>query len=245
MKTLLTAVMIAAFMAISQNTRADVLQLKNGSTLVGKYAGGNAASVRFETSLGAQEVETAQIASLTFGNSPTAQPAAPATAPTGAAPGSAATIPAGTILTVRTSDPISSKDKAGTKFGAKLDADLTVGNVVVAKAGTVVYGAVQASTQAGRARGQSTLDLRLTQLAVNGKQVPLTTSGYQDAGKRSGAKAAKGAAAGAAIGAVAGDAGKGAAIGAASGAAVKGETISVAPGTLLDFTLTQPVTIGQ
>src|SRR5690242_13383652 len=107
MKTLLTAVTIAALMVICQNTRADVLQLKNGSTLVGKYTGGNATNVRFETSLGAQEVETAQIATLTFGSSPAA--AGAAAAPTGAAPASAATIPAGTILTVRTTDPVSSK----------------------------------------------------------------------------------------------------------------------------------------
>ena len=55
--------------------------------------------------------------------------------------------------------------------------------------------------------------------------------------------AAKGAAAGALIGGIGGDAGKGAAIGATTGALTRGQTITVTPGTLLEFTLTQPVSI--
>ena len=55
--------------------------------------------------------------------------------------------------------------------------------------------------------------------------------------------AARGAAGGAAIGAIAGDAGKGAGIGATVGALKKGETITIPPGTLLEFTLTQSVSI--
>jgi hypothetical protein len=83
-------------------------------------------------------------------------------------------------------------------------------------------------------------------MVVNGKPVPVASSGYKAAGDASIKKAARGAAAGAAIGAIAdgGDgAGKGAAIGATAGAMRKGETVTIGPGTLLEFSLIQPVTI--
>ncbi len=246
-------------MAMSLGARADVLELKNRTILNGKYVGGTAGTVRFETSAGTQVIETAQITALTFTSTGAAAPAAVA-APAAAAPAAGApaaavaapapaakaqsvTIPAGTTLLVRTLDGISSKNKAGTTFSTKLETDVSAGSAVGIKGGTLIYGKVQSSTQAGRAVGQSTLDLRLTQLVVNGQSVPLMTSGYQDAGKRSIGKAAKGAAAGAAIGAIAGDAGKGAAIGAVGGALIKGETVTVTPGSLLEFTLMQPVTV--
>jgi hypothetical protein len=164
-----------------------------------------------------------------------AAPAAPA--------GGQVTIPAGTTVMVRMLDSVSSQNKAGSPFSAKLEHDLSGTGGVGAKAGTVVYGTVASSSQAGRAMGQSTLDLRLTQILVNNQPVPIMTSGYQQSGERSVKKAARGAAAGAAIGGIAGDAGKGAAIGATAGAVKKGQSITVPPGTLLQFTLTQPVTV--
>lgn len=231
------SIIAVALAVAAQNVLADSLELKNGTVLDGKYAGGTASTIRFETSSGVQTVETAQVTALKFTAAP-ATAAAPA-----AAPGNTVTLPAGTTLLVRTVDPLSSQNQAGTTFSARLETDLSAGNVVAVKGGTMIYGKVQSSTQARRAVGQSTIDLRLTQLVVNGKQVPIGTSGYQQAGERSGAKAARGAAAGAAVGAVAGDAGKGAAVGATVGAARRGQTISIPAGTLLEFTLTQPITI--
>ena len=118
--------------------------------------------------------------------------------------------------------------------------------VVVAKAGTKIYGRVQTAQQAGRFAGQSALDLRLTEIALGPNLVPLVTSGYTDTGARSVGKAAKGAAAGAAIGAIADGgegAGKGAAIGAVASGLKKGETLTINPGTVLEFKLQQPVTL--
>lgn len=245
MKTLLL-IGTAAAMAIAPCARADVLELKDGSVLNGKYTGGTAGTVRFDSSTGSQVIEVSKVTALTFTTSAgavpaTAAPAAVAPAPVAAPASQAVTIPAGTTLMVRIMDSVSSRDKAGAIFTTKLETDVGDGSAV--KTGTIVYGRVQSSTQAGRAMGQSTLDLRLTQFVVNGKTVPIITSGYQEAGQRSIVKAAKGAAAGAAIGAIAGDAGKGAAIGAVGGAVLRGQTITVPPGTVLEFTLMQPVTI--
>lgn len=221
---------------------ADVLELKNGTVLSGTFAGGNANTINFQTSAGMQTIDRGQAVALTF----TTQAAAAAPAAAGAAAppsGGSATIPAGTSLLVRLMDPVSSQNASGTRFSTRLEYDLVVGNAVVAKAGTMIYGQVASSTQARRAVGKSTLDLRLTQIAAGGSPVPIMTSGYQQAGEASIKKAARGAAAGAAIGAIAGDAGKGAAIGATAGALKKGETVTITPGTLLEFTLASPVTI--
>ena len=240
--TLKSLMLTVAFLGCAQWVEADVLELKNGTTLNGKYkyVGGAAGTVRFETSAGVQFIETAQAVALTF-TTP-----APTPAPAAAAQPASATLPAGTMLLVRMVDGVSSKNDPGAIFTTQLEYDLPVGGNIVIKGGTLIYGKVQSATQARRASGQSTLDLRLTQMVVNGKPVPVASSGYKAAGDASIKKAARGAAAGAAIGAIAdgGDgAGKGAAIGATAGAMRKGETVTIGPGTLLEFNLIQPVTI--
>lgn len=250
--------LITAFTVFAALSHADVLELKNGKKLSGKYAGGTAGSVGFETSEGMQFFETGQIVKLSFGDANTAAPApagaapaAPAAAGAAAAPaasstGGAVSIPAGTPLLVRMVDPVSSKDPQGKRFAATLESDLVVNGAVAAKAGTKVYGRIQSAQQAGRFAGQSALDLRLTELTVGPNTVPISTSGYTDASARSGGKTARGAAAGAAVGAVVDGgegAGKGAAIGAVASGVKKGEVLSVSPGTLLEFRLQQPVVV--
>ncbi len=248
MKTRIHPLLTMSILLGGLSAQGDVLELKNGNILNGKYAGGSAGTVRFETATGLEVIETAQIVALTFTTPPAAAATptyapAPVPAPAPATKPASFTIPAGTLLLVRMMDSISSRNRAGTPFTTKLEYDLGANNVVAAKGGTIIYGKVQSSTQAGRVAGRSTLDLRLSQIVIGGQPVPIVTSGYQQAGQASIAKAAKGAAAGAAIGAIAGDAGKGAAIGATAGAMMRGQTITVAPGTLLEFTLMQPVTV--
>jgi hypothetical protein len=233
---------------VASNASADVLELKNGNILNGKYAGGTAGTVRFETSQGVQVLETSQITALTFtGGGAGAAAAAPAAqAPAPAAASGSVSVPAGTTLLVRMMDGASSKDSRGKRFTTTLETDLVVGGRLVAKAGTKVYGRVQEATSAGRYMGKSTLDLRLSELTVGGALVPIMTGPYAQAGEGSMRKTARGAAAGAAIGAIAdgGDgAAKGAAIGAVASGIKRGQAITVAPGTLLEFSLQQPVTV--
>ena len=239
-QTLIVACTLSGAIAAS----ADVLELKNGTVLNGKFAGGGANAINFETSAGMQVINPSEAVALTFTARTPAPSATPAAAGAAAAPmGNSVTLPAGTTLLVRLLDPVSSQNPSGSKFSTRLEYDLVVGNAVAAKAGTPIYGTVASATQARRAVGKSTLDLRLTQIAAGGTPVSIMTSGYQQAGEASIKKAARGAAAGAAVGAVAGDAGKGAAIGATAGALKKGETVTITPGTLLEFTLSSPVTI--
>ena len=142
--------------------RADVLELKNGKVLTGKYVGGTAGTVRFESGSGTEVIETSQVLALTFtGGGATSSPAA-ASSSAAAAPKTIAApvtgpvnVPAGTTLLVRMVDPVSSRDPQGKRFTTVLETDLAVNGVVVAKAGTKVYGRVQSVQQAGRYRGQS------------------------------------------------------------------------------------------
>ena len=247
--------LITAITLLAALSQADVLELKNGKKLSGKYAGGTGSTVGFETSEGMQMFETSQIAALSFDGGSTAAHTPSGAAQTGAAPAAApgarsssgtVSIPAGTPLLVRMVDPVSSKDPQGKRFAATLESDLVANGAVVAKAGTKAYGRIQSSDQAGRYAGQSALDLRLSELAIGSSMVPISTSGYTEAAARSGGKTARGAAAGAAIGGIAdgGDgAAKGAAIGAVASGVKKGEVLSVNPGTLLEFRLQQPVVV--
>ena len=159
---------------------------------------------------------------------------------------SSVTVPAGTKLLVRMADPVSSRDAQGKRFTTTLETDLAVNGMVVAKAGTKIYGRINSAQQARRYAGQSTLDLRLSEMAVGPNLVPITTSSHSQAGDKSLGKTARGAAGGAAIGAIV-DGGSGAAKGAAIGAVAsglkKGETITVSPGALLEFRLEYPVTV--
>jgi hypothetical protein len=171
-------------------------------------------------------------------------------------PGSAqqqmVTVPAGTSLLVRLVDSVdSSKNAVGSRFTASLETNLQVAGVVVAPAGTKIYGRLAQSKEAGRVGGKSELQLELTDIIIDGTAYPLLSSDYSVQGSSSGKRTAKrmfgGAGLGAAIGAIAGNAGKGAAIGAVVGttAAVvqKGEKVSVPSETLLEFRLQQPASL--
>ena len=246
-------VWITSAMAVTTIAQADVLELKNGKVLNGSYVGGTAGTIRFETSGGVQVVETAQALALTFTASGGAAAApAPASAAAASAPAAAAaapvsvSVPAGTTLLVRMMDGASSNDSKGKRFTTTLESDLVVNGKTVAKAGTKVYGRVENAQKAGRYVGQSSLDIRLTELTTGASFVPITTGPFAQSGAKSGRKVARGAAAGAAIGAIADEgegAAKGAAIGAVASGVKKGQPVVVPPGTLLEFQLQQPVTV--
>src|SRR5215831_2985767 len=124
-KTLLVTVAVATLLSV-RLSQADVLELKNGTVLNGKYVGGTATTVRFEVNGETQVVETSQIIALTFTTSSASTSAAPAAAPAAPPkpPAANITLPAGTTLLVRVMDSVSSKDKAGTTFKTKLEYDL-------------------------------------------------------------------------------------------------------------------------
>jgi len=162
------------------------------------------------------------------------------------------TVPAGTRILVRMIDSVdSSKQKAGYRFTAALEANLQAYDVTVARKGTRVYGVLAQASSSGKFKGSSQLTLELTDIEINETAYPLMTTDYEVKGKGEGGNTAKkvvgGAGLGALIGGLAGG-GKGAGIGALVGlgagtavaATKKGEQVSVPSETLLEFRLEQP-----
>jgi len=89
----------------------------------------------------------------------------------------AATIPAGTTLTVRTVSLVSSKDVVGRTFEAKIDQDVSVKGKVLVKVGTKAFGRIQSSR--ANPRQSAPLSLELASISVNGRSVPIKTSSVQ------------------------------------------------------------------
>ena len=131
----------------------------------------------------------------------------------------AAEIPAGTSVSVRLGQTISSeKARSGDNWDGTVSSDVLVDGRIVARRGDPVQGKVAEAQASGRLSGTAVLKLQLT--SVNGIPVVTDTVSEQGGGhKGRNVKAAGGTAAvGAIIGAIAGG-GKGAAIGAGAGAA--------------------------
>ena len=121
-----------------------------------------------------------------------------------------------------------------------------VAGQLAAKAGTKLYGKVEASSQAGRVAGKADLQISLDSIEIRGTRVPVNSDAQVSTGKGSMQKTARRAIVGTAIGGAVGGK-KGAARGAGAGAATTlltpGQVVSVAPKSLLQFTLEAPLAI--
>jgi hypothetical protein len=268
-KRFFTAIIVGLFFV--SVAAADTLELKSGRVVQGKYLGGTQHTLRFEVNGEVQTFNTSDIVALTFTGRSARPAAAPVDAPAPAPPPAVATapapalapaaangvvtVPAGQSILIRMIDGVdSSKNHVGDVFHASLETDLTVGDTIVARKGTDIYGRLAEAAKSGNFSGKSELQLELTRLVIDGRDYPIVSSDYTLQGKGQGSSTAKkvggGAAIGAIIGAIAGG-GKGAAIGAAAGGATggavqvltKGAQVKIPSETLLEFRLQQPVSV--
>jgi len=188
-----------------------------------------------------------------------AQAMAPAPAPAAAPPPPApkpkpqpVVIPAGTVLTIRTGQALSSKtSQTGQPFMGTL-AQPVKGKAL--PAGSSVTGTVVTAKAKGKIKGEGQLDLALTSIAVHGHTYPIKTallsSTVKGKGKRTAVTTGAGAGGGALIGGLAGG-GKGAAIGALAGAGAGfiggtftgNKQIEIPAETPLSFTMSAPLTL--
>ena len=132
----------------------------------------------------------------------------------------AATIPSGTSITVRTTSQISERDPVGRTFTGQVDQDVVVNGAIVLKAGATVTGRITASRASSRpGRGSAPLSVALTSLRVNERNVAIKTGSVQPQGATTAQTAqmrSRGVTAG---------------------------NILVTPGTVMQFVLSQAVTL--
>jgi len=168
------------------------------------------------------------------------------------------TLPAGTAIKVRTTRTLSTKTlKTGDGFDAVLDEPLMADGHELFPKGAMVMGTVVDSDPGGRVKGVASLAIALTMLhTADGQMFDIDSSTVTieaDTSKTKDAtKVAVGTAVGAAIGAIAGGkkgAGIGAATGAGAGTAVvlgtRGNAAEIPGETVLDFSLTAPVSVSH
>ena len=126
----------------------------------------------------------------------------------------AATIPAGTTLTVTTVSLITSKDVVGRSFEAKIAQDVSIKGNVLLKARTKVFGKIKSSRY--NPRKNEPLTVELTSVSVNGRNVAVKTNSVEPSSPVRTARQAR-------YGHTAG-------------------TLTVTPGTKMQFQLVQAVT---
>ena len=127
----------------------------------------------------------------------------------------AATLPAGTTITVSTVSAFSSKTVVGRTFEAKLAQDVAVKGHVLLKAGSKVFGKIASSRY--NPRKNDPLTVELISVSVNGRNVAVKTNAFQPGSPPvTGRQALYGHTAG---------------------------TLMITPGTLMQFQLLQPVTL--
>lgn len=165
------------------------------------------------------------------------------------------TVPAGTQLSIRLTDEVSSeKAQVGDVFHGSISAPVTIDEQTIIPTTADVEGRVVEVKSAGRFAGQSVLTLELTKLTMNGRSYNLQTSQWTKSGNGRGKSTATKVGGGAAVGAILGGifgGGKGAAIGAAAGAgagtgvsaATKGQQIVLNPEAVIAFQLQNSLTV--
>ena len=165
------------------------------------------------------------------------------------------TLPAGTVIPVRTTTELSTSTLAnGATFDAVLEKDVAAGDTIVAKAGTRVTGVVVSADKGGKVKGTASLAVGLRSIVgVKSTVIPVQTDSFSSEAasskKKDAVRTGVATGIGAAVGAIAGG-GKGAAIGAGAGAAAgvgtnmatRGEAAVIPAEQLIEFHLTAPAT---
>src|SRR5579864_6755621 len=92
-------------------------------------------------------------------------------------------VPVDTVIYVHLKRPLSAADaEAGQDFLAVLDEPLLADNQVIAAQGTEIEGKVVAARESGRLHRAGYVRIRLSSIAINGKQLPLATNSVIAAG---------------------------------------------------------------
>ncbi len=235
----LIALMIALLSAVAV---ADTLELADGTLLEGKFVGSSNGIIMFNTGEGIEAFPESEVVGVFFSSG---VETAVALAERSAA--DTIVVPAGTRLVIRTSQDIdSSRHAAGHRFRGQLEGAIVVDGVTVAPSGTTVHGRITQARQAGRAVGSSELAVEFNDIMLHDQLFPMATSGLQAQTGGEAARTVGRTARATALGALAGGssgARTGARIGAGASILTQGASVNIPRGTIVETTLTQPLTL--
>jgi hypothetical protein len=167
------------------------------------------------------------------------------------------TVPTGTLIQLRTSEPVGSKRaKGGEPIQFTVIQDVTFGGVLAIPRGATVHGVIAEVNHpdSGSVRGSTELGLQLTSLDLGGQTYPLQSDLFRVKGPGKGGRTVESGIGGALLGALIGGAaggGTGAAIGAVAGggagtvasAATPAAGVWIPAEALVTFHLAVPVTV--
>ncbi len=184
-------------------------------------------------------------------------PAQQRSAPAYAAPTGPITIPPGTLLQLRTSEPVNSKRaKVGEPVQFTVLADVAMGNVLAIPRGATVHGVVTEAKKvgAGDLGGSPVLALKLTSLDLGGQSYPMDTDQFKVKGPNKAGHTVGSAIGGGILGTIIGcavgrgfgcavGAGAGVAAGTAASAATPGPGIWIPAEARVDFHLKSSLTV--
>lgn len=150
-------------------------------------------------------------------------------------------IPAGTRLTVRLNEELSTENRRkGSRFSARVEKPIVVDGRVVVPIGAMAYGTIL-DVERNKRIDRPKLEGTLTSLMIHGREVPIVTDVVGAEGKRGGGLAKIGG--GTLIGGVAGSAIGGAAVGAGVAAVMKGRELVIPAGTIGEVAIKQDVVV--
>jgi hypothetical protein len=166
-------------------------------------------------------------------------------------------IPQGTLLQLRTSEAVSSKNaKDGSPVEFVIIRDVVVGGTLAIPRGATVHGVVSEvkKSESGELAGSAALSLKLTSLELGGQSYNLSSDEFKVQGPNKAGRTVSGAIAGGVIGTIIGCAagrGTGCAVGAGVGAAAGTAASAASPGpdawipseARVDFHLNTPITV--
>jgi len=165
------------------------------------------------------------------------------------------TIPEGTLLQMRTNEPVATRyAKEGTPLDFTVIHDVAIGGVLAIPRGATVHGIVTESKKAGDLGGAAELALKLVSLDLGGQNYPLDSDQFKVKGPNKAGHTVGNAIGGGILGTIIGCAvgrGVGCAVGAGAGIAAGTAASAASPGpgvwipteALVDFHLKMPVTV--
>jgi hypothetical protein len=165
------------------------------------------------------------------------------------------TIPQGTLLQLRSNEPLASKRaKDGEPVQFTVIQDVALGGVLAIPRGATVHGVVTDVKRAGQLSGSPELALKLTSLDLGGQSYPIETDQFKVKGPNKAGQTAGNAIGGGILGTIIGcaagrgvgcaiGAGAGVAAGTAASAASSGPGVWIPAEARVDFHLATPLTV--